>query len=615
MKKWILSGITVLAVLAVVLFIVIPKQKYAKMYHQAEEYYNAEQYEEAAALFKEVSKSEFGEDDSNRRWTDAMKKLAEAREAEGDWAGAVEAYAPLKGYSVLTRKTVHSFASEYVNALIMRALDMARNGDVEGAIGSLDDVLEHKEEHGLSYYDGSIQEGKARVYVAAEQYGKAEEIYENLIEEHKYDTGYRYNYEACLYEHSEQEKENGNEVKAEELLQSAIDLYGEECEYAPVREAILIPIKELFAAGRLTESASEVSKISGRYYKVEEMQAETDRLKEEITETFLAEGEYEELYRSQLRDRFKEHGETDRNIAKAYYLCSTDRGTLADQPIGVAEMLKAWPADRELTAADMIRDLNYAEGEPEQQVLDACRFAIDYAKDVSLAADFLSLGMDLKAGGSYEGTEDLVLQNDMKEVFPSAEIQVAKAKNLYESVFIKAYGKIKDFRATEPRPGYYVVVSAADSVLANQKLSQGKALMDVLSEYAGNTVPLHAVEDPNTASFLLILNGKLRGTGTYGLIPVMGGAMTEYYGYTEDLDYELWDTVTGKMIASEHVDGPSHLTSTFSQIPASQRDEGKKTFWVECSKPWIAEAKAGAEELKEAADNNAQKLYNTFTEN
>ena len=65
-------------------------------------------------------------------------------------------------------------------------------------------------------------------------------------------------------------------------------------------------------------------------------------------------------------------------------------------------MLKAWPADRELTAADMIRDLNYAEGEPNQQVQDACRFAIDYAKDVSLAADFLSLGMDLKAGGSYE---------------------------------------------------------------------------------------------------------------------------------------------------------------------------------------------------------------------
>ena len=123
------------------------------------------------------------------------------------------------------------------------------------------------------------------------------------------------------------------------------------------------------------------------------------------------------------------------------------------------------------------------------------------------------------------------------------------------------------------------------------------------------------MEDPNTASFLLVLNGQFRGTGTYGLIPVMGGAMTEYYGYTEDLDYELWDTVTGTMIASGHVDGPSHLTSTFSQIPASQRDEGKKTFWVECSKPWIAEAKAGAEELKEAADNNAQKLYNTFTEN
>ena len=110
MKKWILSGIAVLAVLAVVLFIVIPKQKYAKMYQQAEEYYKTEQYEDAAALFKEVAKSEFGEDDSNRRWADAMKKLAEAREAEGDWAGAVEAYAPLKGYSVLTRKTVHNFA-------------------------------------------------------------------------------------------------------------------------------------------------------------------------------------------------------------------------------------------------------------------------------------------------------------------------------------------------------------------------------------------------------------------------------------------------------------------------------------------------------------------------
>ena len=89
------------------------------------------------------------------------------------------------------------------------------------------------------------------------------------------------------------------------------------------------------------------------------------------------------------------------------------------------------------------------------------------------------------------------------------------------------------------------------------------------------------------------------------MIPATGGTMTDYTGYTEDLEYELWDTVQGGVIAAGTVSGPSNLAN--AMISPSSRNDAKKTFWAACGAT-IADAAEGAEELGANLERQAEEF-------
>ena len=610
MKKRILPFALVLIILAVVLFVILPHVRREKQYARAVEDLQAGRYAEAAEGFSGLVWENGGYKDANQQRTLAREGLAAQAEADGNWEKAMEVYASMTAYNLLRRKNTMSHSAEYANAAVQRAAALGQEGKADEAVAFLDGILNDPPEGFSDSYNTTLTAGKAQVLMAAERYEEAGAVYRELTESVLTRDRYLPLYTECLYRHAQYEQEHGNPEEAEALMRSAVSLYAAGNEYEPLREVILAEARQLIAEENWTEAAEETYRLSIRYGKTAELKKEIAALKQQVIDGFVAAHAWEDFYQSRYQDDFDRLARQDAALAKIHHLVSTGRSEMAETETDFEALMASRPEAEQDQLGVMFRELYYADGDPAQQLSKARA----YARERGMEMEFLRMGMDIAAGAVIAGVTTYPMREEVRALLAAVENPRATGGALAEKVFLRDYGLIADFRAEEPRPGYFTIVTAQGSELTTYASGEGKAIMEGLAKKGTETFDYQAVSNPQTASLLLVLDSSFERGGTYQLttvtrqelellppgVPLPGKRETQSYtGYIQTVGYQLWDCVSGGMIASGSVKATSNLSDR-QTIASDLRDDRAKTFKIRCSSAALSGASEGAQALYEA---------------
>ena len=603
MKKWIALGVLAIAALLLVFLVILPNSRKANQYSQAMQLISEGRYAEASDLLAPLMDPVY--EDAGVKWCEAQKALAEQKAAGGDWEGAIQVYAGITGYR--KGKTVLTYPKEYANALTSYAQALADENRTDEALAVLDRNLTDPPE-GFTYTD-TLKKTKAQLLVQAGRYAEAEAVYEELMSTAIVRKPYEGPYMECLYLHGSQLEEEGKAEEAAALYQKALSYYTKDNEYEPMRGLILADARQLLDENRLAEAAHALALLHDEYKSYRELRSDIEALQHETVAAYVAAEDWEGLYNSDLRDEFSRTPE----LTDIYYLISTDRGALIGQNPDFNALVAAQPEENAVNIPTLYRDLIHAEGDHAEQFAAA----VAYARSRGIELEFLRTGMDYASGKGVRNT--VILPDWLKERLPAHE-KPGSGGYLYEEKFVSQYGELADFRATEPRPGYYVLIKARDSqAFPGTEVQNAGTLIAALAAKGEEEIPYVCVSNPHAASLLLVVDSQYVPARTYQLsqtVPnmpgmVLPGSGETYTAMVETFSYQLWDTVRGGLIGSGSLQASSEISGNY-RVSAAQRDDTNKTFDLRISSDIVSRAEEGAEALYQASRSHVADFLASF---
>ena len=188
-------------------------------------------------------------------------------------------------------------------------------------------------------------------------------------------------------------------------------------------------------------------------------------------------------------------------------------------------------------------------------------------------------------------------------------------KAAYAAAFREAYGPEEDFRASEPRPEYYIVLAAdkynitpfkeisTDAFQASFDLKRIKSyaeiILSALSKRSEEKPAYNykAVDNPNTASLLVVLDSNflVKGKNYHSKSALRPKQSAAYTGYAQVIRYTIYDIRAGGIV------GRGEIEAVLGNDIVTGNTEGH-AFWQYVTESNLGMAKDGSEELRAATD-------------
>ena len=437
-------------------------------------------------------------------------------------------------------------------------------------------------------------------------------------------SGFLEHYLECVRGRYQDAVQSKDTFLTDELYKKAKDLYIEYGDSEALRELLLAPVREEIEQQHYLDAAKKLQEM--RTWDDLKWAAATidefDKITDLIVTACVEKKDWQTLLDPAVRRGFTRHARAseDPMLQTAYYLMSTGRDAL----VGVSDtdfntLVSALPDQIHLDSDRLFKDLCIATGDPAKQYADA----LSCARERGIAYDFLSIGMNLSAAFAAGDELEYSLPSDMIAWLPSAKEQPgdAVAWDLYAFFDgLEANGSIPpgihgldDFRAREPRPCYCAVVvdhgarkDPYDPVSSpNEVMNEAETVINALAKAGDEAYQYRIVGNPETASFLISIKNSFTDAGNYyPSAAVRQYAEDAYRGYAETVEYRVYDTQTGKLVASDTV------TARKPEQIITKNTKGR-SFWVYAGEndflvSW--KTSPGAKALREATEKKANDL-------
>ena len=461
---------------------------------------DAGRFQEAMAVFGDLKRRSYG--DAAELYLRAAEGRAGELEAAGDWEGAL----------ALLRSSGGKGAYDVV---IRRAGSLAAEGRMDEAMAFLEERIDSRD----PFY---LNRAKGRTLMAAGLYAAAEAHFRDMIE-----TGGRAQQLAedlleCVYRQYLAAEEAGDEAGMDALAdRAAAPADGETDPFVYVR---LGKARRCAARGDYAGAAEALQKwrSGGMRASFPKTAAAADALVDGIFSACVRDGRWDALYAA-FPEEFERRAARDESLAAALYLASHGRAALIGTEPDFNTLAGALPEDAGWDGESLFRVLTLASADPAGQFAAAR----EWARGRGLEYALLSAAMDVSAASAAGETPAGVKPELLSALPGAAERPGTGEKAVFAAAFREAYGSEADFRASEPRPGYYAVLAADgckktpfeafgdDPRLAGFDLARLETLAaGILGELAragGGAYRYRAVENPNAAALLVVLRSDFPG--------------------------------------------------------------------------------------------------------
>ena len=549
------------------------RARLAALYAQADADMAAGRYAEAMAAFETLKQAPYK--DAVTRFREAREALLEQRRAAGDWDGVLELAAD---------------GDDARDATANKAEAMAREGRADEALAYLDGEEVRARFNGS--FENDLALARARVLAEAGRWAEAEEIYrEYAMKGSAASERVSDDIDRCIRGRYLDAVRANDDAEAQAMLDEARRRYGNCSDREPeiLREVLLAPIRADLERGAFAEAADAIYALGhdGDVRNCAQLKAELEALADETFDACLAARDWAALIASDvLHERFEALSREDDAMARAFYLAQTDRAELIDADADFNALMTAPHGDYVILNPNdpdrLFTELYYAGGDPAEQYAAARTWAREHGRE----ADFLVMGMDLAAAAAAGEELPVPLRAETIALLPAATEVPGKAKawdnfRIYD-LMPEGSHQLDDFRAKEPRPGYYAVVVTTGSWQTPLEQAHdpsalldraGSAMKALAKAGGGDPLAYRCVGNPNAAAFLVRVSARFDRAGTFGP-DIAGGALSSQLmeGYVESVEYDVYDTRTGERLA--------HGIAT-AQIPAQvfTKDYKDDKFW------------------------------------
>ena len=590
-KKWTFAAL--IAVLVIGGFVWQNARK-AVLYSDGLKALESGQYAQAMKIFAQWKKPY---KDSELLLRQAQDGRIEELCAVGDWEGAL-ALLPATGDG--------------------RAYEVKiRWGEALAAEGHLDEAMELLEERIANRRgdDFNVTYAKGRAMIAAGEYARAEAYFREMQKTYQINKDGERVWEAlvkCIYLQYLVAEEAGDKealTKLEKRVPSA-ESRDENDQWIYIK---LGSARHCAERGDYVEAAKELSRISERrkYYQYPELNKAADTLTDKMIESCIREERWGELYRS-FPTKFSDLAQRDAKLTVPYHLAATNRTNLIGTDPDFETLIDALPAKFARDGEALFKELTIASGDAGEQYKAARNWARENGREYEL----LSYAMDVSAASAAGENLPVPTKPELLAVLPAAtEYPGSSEKAAYAAVFREAYGPEDDFRAIEPRPGYYIVLAAdgynetpfkeisTNAFQASFELerihSYARLILDTLSKKAGEkpAYSYRAVDNPNTASLLVVLDSNYREKGNHyhPKSALRSEQSAAYTGFAQVIGYTIYDTRAGGIVGSGEVE------TVLGNDIVTGNTEGH-AFWQYVSESDLGTAKDGSDQLRAATD-------------
>ena len=590
MKKKKLIAALLVAALAAAGFVwmkVSGNARNAARYTEGVEALESGRYAEAMDAFGDLKYRSC--EDAEELYLRAAEGRAGEMEAAGDWEGALELLRLAGGkgsYDVVLRW----------------AGSMAAEGRMDDAMALLEERIDGRD----PFY---LNRAKGRVMMSVGQYAEAEAHFREMIETGGRESELAEDLLECVYRQYLAAEAAGDEAEMEALEGRAMAPGGEEPDqYVYIR---LGRARRCAGRGDYAGAAEALEKwrSGGMKATCPKTAAAAEALVDDIFSACVWDGEWAALYAAFPED-FERRALADEALAAPYYLASTGRAALIGTDPDFNALADALPADADRDGESLFRDLAAASGDPAEQFAAAR----ERARGQGLEYALMSTALDISAAAAAGQAPPVAVTPELLAALPAAaERPGTGEKAVAAAAFREAYGPEADFRASEPRPGYYAVLAAdgckrtpfepfsddprqAGFDLERLETDAG-GILGVLSRVGGGAYRYRAVENPNTAALLVVLHSdyQLEGAGYRLANLVHPDEGKSYAGYAQVIRYTIHDARAGGIVASGEVR---------AEIPDDVRTANVEdgAFWVNVDENDMHTDMEGARELRAATD-------------
>ena len=537
-------------------------------------------YADAVQIFSELRE---------REYKDSVILLKQAKEArieelsvEEDWEGVLDLLPSSGDDRILETKI--------------------RWGESLAAEGGLDEALKMLEERIESRYnDYNLNYAKGRAMMAAGEYASAEEHFRKMNRE---SPERREALMECIFRQYLTAEESGDENELTELekragTSNAFDEY-EQWVYIQLGR-----IRHCAERGDYTGAAEALKDLRRHrsettYPKLNEA---ADALLEEIVTICIQDGQWDALYKN-FQKEFSALAEQDEFLSAAKYLASTDRAALIGTEPDFNALIEALPERYSRNGEALFKELAIASGDPVEQYESARTWTRENGREY----EFVSYAMDISAAAAAGEKLPVPVKSEFLSVLPSAVEQPGKEEGaVFVSAFREAYGPELDFRASEPRPAYYMVL-AADGCKATPFENTSSGNLPRLNTYAsyilyalakqGREEPAYsytAVENPNTAALLIVVDSSYQVLDGKYYPKALIRPDKSYTGFVQVVSYKIYNTRVGGLIGKGEIRAPIE-----DDIITGNTE--RSFFWINLKNNDLRTARDGAEELLLATD-------------
>ena len=478
--------------------------KDAARYAEGVEALDAGRYADAMNIFNDLKRRPY--EDSEDLYLRAAEGRAEEMEAEGDWEGALELLRVTGGKGTY-------------DILIRWASSLAAEERMDQAMALLEERIDSRD----PFY---LNRAKGRVMMAVGQYAEAEAYFRNMIE-----TGGRQSQLAeelleCVYQQYLAAEAAGDEAEMDTLAMRAGAPNGEEPDhfiYVKLNKA-----RRCVERGDYAGAAEELGKwrSSSMRSSYPKTAAAADALVDEIFSACVREGRWDVLYAGFPKE-FKQRAAQDEAMAEAWRLASEGLTAMIGTDSDFTTLVEALPEDSEWDGEALFRVLAVASGDPTEQFVAAR----EWARTKGLEYALLSTAMDISAASAAGEMLPVDVKPELLAALPNAVERPGTGEEaIFAAAFREMYGPEADFIASEPRPGYYVVLAddgckktpfesfsddPRQAAFDLKRLENNAAgILNVLAWVGGDSYHYRAVENPNTAALLVVLRSDFKVAGT-----------------------------------------------------------------------------------------------------
>ena len=537
-------------------------------------------YADAVQIFTELREREYK--DSVILLKQAKEARIEELTAEEDWGGVLELL-PSSG------------DDRILEAKIRWGESLAEEGRLDEALAMLEDRIESR------YNDYDLNYAKGRAMMAAGEYALAEEHFRNMNQKSQ---ELREALVECIYRQYLTAEENGDENELTELEKRA----GTNLSFDEYEQWVYIQVGSIRHCAERGDYAGAAEALKDlRRHKSEanypKLNEAADALEEEIVSACIREGQWDALYKN-FQVEFSALAKQDEFLSAAQYLASTDRSALIGTEPDFNALIEALPERYSRNGEALFKELAIASGDPVEQFESARKWTREKGREY----EFLSYAMDISAAAAAGGELSVPVKSELLSVLPSAVEQPGKDDGaFFVSAFRDAYGSELDFRASEPRPGYYMVL-AADGCEATpfENISSGNLprletyafyILHALAEQAGKepAYSYRAVENPNTAALLIVMDSRYQRLDGNYYPKALIRPDKSYTGFVQVVSYKIYDARIGGII------GKGEIRAPIEDDIITGNTEGS-FFWINVNNNNLRTAREGAEELRTATD-------------